>query len=734
MYCVKEKERKDVQPIQDVNTDVINMDHPSVSHQDEGLATNLNLAKVMIDRGNAEIFNRAQEGTNKISKLKGNKLSAAINETLFTNKKLKDYAAHAIVVAELPQVEQTLYRKFFLNLNGKLSKKDLFPGVELIETPGGDVEKYKVVDENVFIDAIQKSYLNKKIYTQKGRPEIYDGASKELLEEALTERPISLHPAMKARIEAHIAENNGEFPTQAGIAGLHAEVQALNFAFHKFDELGIDRQEGLRNTYLYTKRLVGEKNADFPACYNCSGILSGTEHVMTGRIDGTNTSKLNVESSETPELLTPTQPFSLDLTADKSPEAVLENVSRLVAAAVNHPDEVAQKVKEGRVGGDLAQLTDKGGMSLVVDAYVSLIALLYRDGYLKEQDIIDLLLPARNHDSVKSLLHSLTGAAWSSDAVRKIGILLSEIAKSDAYRIEIIRRLSLSQSGYDFKNHSLLAPADFYKLAKRADKLKSNDNVKQLLNKNGLIPKDRELYKRSFGPVRENEITIEKDYASLLNTIESTIRPVTLAANNQIKKENAELDKARVNTKEALDLFNLKEKQENEDRINEMIDAFSVHTATQEALHDISRQVKQVTYSLAQEAKLQRQYEKTPSFKNSVANVPETLFVSESQKDVSEQDVSAVPESNTLTAEKMEQRVAALLQSQKMSPEGEYRIAILKSPRVPSTQVDMSAIRENIKNDELANRLLALRLPDVPSQRVSKPVEKRTLLPPLLKD
>ena len=47
----------------------------------------------------------------------------------------------------------------------------------------------------------------------------------------------------------------------------------------------IGREEGLKRTYIYAKRLVGkEKNVDFPACYNCSGILSGPENVMTGRV------------------------------------------------------------------------------------------------------------------------------------------------------------------------------------------------------------------------------------------------------------------------------------------------------------------------------------------------------------------------------------------------------------------------------------------------------------------
>ena len=725
MYCVTEKEREYFKPIQGVNTDVTDMGHSSTSHHDEheGMATDLNIAKVMIDKGNARIFDRAQEGTNKISKLKGNKLSVAINEILFTNKKLKDYSAHAIVITELPQVKQTLYRKFFLNLNGKLSEKYLFPGVALIETPGGDIEKYKIVDKELFMESIEASYLNKKVYPQKDRLDIYDGADKESLEKSLTEHPIPLHPAMKARIEAHIAESNGEFPTQAGIVGLHAEVQALNFVFHKLDELGIDHREGLKNTYIYTKRLVGEKNADFPACYNCSGILSGDEHVMTGRIHDTVTGNLAGDRSIVTELPSevelkterndndlPGSDISLSslLTTGKSPIAVLESVYRLVEVAVDHPSKVAKEITEGKISELLAKLTEKGGMSFVVDAWTSLLQLLYKDGHMGEQDIINSLLPRRAHDSTKSLLYAMTGAKWSSDAVVRICALLSEVSKKEGCRAEIIRRLSMKQSGYEFAYHFLSQPADFFKLAKRGDELNKNDQAKHLLKESHLVPTNRELYEKSSRNIVNQRISGETNYASLLNTIKNTTQPATLVAYGKMQKDSAELEKAKTSTKQALDEFNAREKEENERRTNEMIASFDAHFDTQAALHDSSRQQKESEYARAQVLTALRQREKIPSFKGYISNVPENLFVASGNGKDAKNSLADV------TTDELEARY--------------FNLRLLDAPDL------VNIYRGRVTTDELEARYFNLRLQDAPDLVGHRSPGKKTLAPPLLKD
>nr|WP_080718700.1 YwqJ-related putative deaminase [Xenorhabdus bovienii] len=139
-------------------------------------------------------------------------------------------------------------------------------------------QSYKVINAETFLNGIQDAYSSKKIYPLRNQTDVVKTPE-------FTETPDPLHPIIKERIIEHLEKNKNILPTTAGIAGLHAEVQALNFVLHRFDALDIDRDEGLTNTYIYTKRLVGkERNVDFPACHNCSGILSGREQVMTGRV------------------------------------------------------------------------------------------------------------------------------------------------------------------------------------------------------------------------------------------------------------------------------------------------------------------------------------------------------------------------------------------------------------------------------------------------------------------
>ncbi|OWO81428.1 toxin [Photorhabdus luminescens] len=194
-------------------------------------------------------------------------------EMTFTNAKLKGYAAHAGIMHD------TTYKDKFLNLSGSLSAKNTFPGVQLISEkakpgfeqyhpdklqtskrwrPNMDLGSYRVTNEKEFIAGIQKAY-----------------------KESGTE----LHPLIEQRIRAHIKENKNILPKMAGIAGLHAEVQSLNYMVTEFAKKGENISSSLSQTYIFTQRLVGKTNEDFPACHNCSGILSGIENVMTGRVE-----------------------------------------------------------------------------------------------------------------------------------------------------------------------------------------------------------------------------------------------------------------------------------------------------------------------------------------------------------------------------------------------------------------------------------------------------------------
>ncbi|MER2472325.1 RHS repeat-associated core domain-containing protein [Photorhabdus laumondii] len=194
-------------------------------------------------------------------------------EMTFTNAKLKGYAAHAGIMHD------TTYKDKFLNLSGSLGAKNTFPGVQLISEkakpgfeqyhpdelqtskrwrPNMDLGSYRVANEKEFIAGIQKAYQGSGT---------------------------ALHPLIEQRIKAHIKENKNILPKMAGIAGLHAEVQALNYMVTEFSKNGGNLSSHLSQTYIFTQRLVGATNQDFPACHNCSGILSGIENVMTGRVE-----------------------------------------------------------------------------------------------------------------------------------------------------------------------------------------------------------------------------------------------------------------------------------------------------------------------------------------------------------------------------------------------------------------------------------------------------------------
>ncbi|WP_322619593.1 RHS repeat-associated core domain-containing protein, partial [Shewanella sp. YLB-07] len=195
----------------------------------------------------------------------------------FTNSKLKGYAAHAGFV-NTPQGDSPVYKDGFLNFAGSLKNKNTFPGVKLIS------------DEA--IPELEKYHPNKLAKSSRWRPNTSLGYYRVVdiksfisgVKEQYNKSDNPLHPVVETRIKAHIAINNNVLPKMAGIAGLHAEVQALNYLVSTSDIRGNTTQK-LNNSYIFTQRLTGDKNNDFPACHNCSGIISGLEHVMTGKVE-----------------------------------------------------------------------------------------------------------------------------------------------------------------------------------------------------------------------------------------------------------------------------------------------------------------------------------------------------------------------------------------------------------------------------------------------------------------
>ncbi|ERT10678.1 YwqJ-related putative deaminase [Photorhabdus temperata] len=199
----------------------------------------------------------------------------------YGKKSLENYAAHA-GYAHNGRYEDEFVN--FKNNDKNLADGKLFPGISLIKHPKllrvknektkkpetqlrEEAEAYQITDIESFISGI------KEMYNQANKP---------------------LHPITESLIREHIINNEGVLPTMAGIAGLHAEVQALNNLFISGDKRA-GKSIGSRNlgeyirdmleSSIFTQRLTTKQAGDdFAACHNCSGILSSPVNVITGKV------------------------------------------------------------------------------------------------------------------------------------------------------------------------------------------------------------------------------------------------------------------------------------------------------------------------------------------------------------------------------------------------------------------------------------------------------------------
>ncbi|MEK9499085.1 YwqJ-related putative deaminase [Photorhabdus sp. P32] len=198
---------------------------------------------------------------------------------IYSKKSLQDFAAHA------GYVHDGHYGDEFVNLkdnNRNLADERLFPGISLIKRPKVSIvkdkgkweiqqsdvaEAYKITDIEAFIAGIREMY-------GKANP---------------------LHPVIESLIRNHLINNHYILPTMAGIAGLHAEVQALNNLLIVEDrragkavgsrKIGEYMRDMLKSS-IFTQRLTTKQAGDdFAACHNCSGILSSPVNVITGKVE-----------------------------------------------------------------------------------------------------------------------------------------------------------------------------------------------------------------------------------------------------------------------------------------------------------------------------------------------------------------------------------------------------------------------------------------------------------------
>ncbi|MBS9442584.1 YwqJ-related putative deaminase [Photorhabdus heterorhabditis] len=196
---------------------------------------------------------------------------------IYSKKSLQDFSAHA------GYEHNGHYKDEFVNFKdnkGNLAKGKLFPGISLIERRKlsivknkegkweykeiDEAEVYEVTDIEKFISGVRGMYRQGNTF---------------------------LHAETEVLIRKHIINNENILPTMAGIAGLHAEVQALNNLFILGDK-GTEKREkwkyirDMLESSIFTQRLTTvNAGKDFAACHNCSGILSSPVNVITGKVE-----------------------------------------------------------------------------------------------------------------------------------------------------------------------------------------------------------------------------------------------------------------------------------------------------------------------------------------------------------------------------------------------------------------------------------------------------------------
>lgn len=140
--------------------------------------------------------------------------------------------------------ELDIVSKNYTNLPGSAKN---FPGVHRLD------DQFFVIDD-------QAAYIRQveKLYADSGN---------------------TLNSVTRSRILEHIGDGTRQFPTQAGIPGLHAEVQSVNNVINQVPA-GFD----LSRINVSTIKLAPGpgQGMPFPACSNCGGILSNTVNILTG--------------------------------------------------------------------------------------------------------------------------------------------------------------------------------------------------------------------------------------------------------------------------------------------------------------------------------------------------------------------------------------------------------------------------------------------------------------------
>ncbi|WP_237386349.1 YwqJ-related putative deaminase [Xenorhabdus sp. Sc-CR9] len=203
----------------------------------------------------------------------------------YSKKALQNFAAHA------GYWHNKAYQDEFVNFkdnNQNLAPGKLFPGVELIPQKTIEINRPIEPRRNKLAYDIEDTFRNNMAneYRVTSIPAFIKG-----LRDMYEKNGQTLHQMTQRLVEDHIAHNNNILPTMAGIAGLHAEVQALNKVFEEADKssapFNLARYaKAMLQSSIFTKRLTtANAGQNFPACHNCSGIIQSPANVITGTVD-----------------------------------------------------------------------------------------------------------------------------------------------------------------------------------------------------------------------------------------------------------------------------------------------------------------------------------------------------------------------------------------------------------------------------------------------------------------
>ncbi|HDX4051342.1 TPA: RHS repeat protein [Enterobacter soli] len=231
----------------------------------------------MFTRRTQGMLAEAASNDETLSKLPPQQVGRVKHRMWICGDRLKGYLAHAGVLM-INERGTPISKAGFVNMLPKVNRWDPdFPGIVAIAPrPRRDRRQYatRTLERSKKWIPVLDFGFHKIVDIES-----YIGELKRRYQESGT----ALHPLMEKRIRAHIVNNNYLLPTIAGLPGLHAEVQALNFVLSKQVTRGRGERT-LNNSFLFTQHLHGaNRGRDFPSCYNCSGIMSGFEHFMAGR-------------------------------------------------------------------------------------------------------------------------------------------------------------------------------------------------------------------------------------------------------------------------------------------------------------------------------------------------------------------------------------------------------------------------------------------------------------------